>query len=116
MASDGMKPRLIAPPGACDTHMHIYDHRFPLAPTAPFDAPDALVPTYLALRNRLGLARNVVVQPSSYGTDNRCTLDAIAAIGESARGVAVVDQTVTDAELERLTKLGIRGIRFHMLA
>jgi D-galactarolactone isomerase len=112
----GMKPRLVAPPGACDTHMHIYDHRFPLAPTAPFDAPDALVPTYLALRKRLGIERNVVVQPSSYGTDNRCTLEAMATIGESARGVAVVDQTVSDAELERLTRLGIRGIRFHMLA
>jgi D-galactarolactone isomerase len=96
--------------------MHIYDHRFPLAATATFDPPDALVPTYLAMRKRLGVERTVVVQPTAYGRDNRCTLEAIAAIGESARGIAVVDETVSDAELERLTKAGIRGARFHMLA
>ena len=56
-----------------------------------------------------------MVQPSTYGTDNRCTLAAIAALGDSARGIAVVDTSVTDAELDRLTKAGIRGIRFHML-
>ncbi|MBO0756388.1 MAG: amidohydrolase family protein [Bradyrhizobiaceae bacterium] len=117
MATQGNhQPRLTAPRGSCDTHMHIYDHRFPLAPTATFDPPDALVPNYLALRQRLGVDRNVVVQPTAYGKDNRCTLQAIAAIGPSARGVAVVDETVSDAELERLTKAGIRGARFHMLA
>jgi D-galactarolactone isomerase len=111
-----LRPRLSAPLGACDTHMHIYDHRFPLAATATFDPPDALVPQYLAMRKRLGVERNVVVQPTAYGKDNRCTLEAIAAIGPSARGVAVVDDTVADAELERLTTAGIRGARFHMLA
>jgi len=110
-----LRPRLVAPSGACDTHMHIYDRRFPLAPTSTFDPGDALVPDYLAMRRRLGIERNVVVQPAGYGKDNRCTLAAMAAIGPSARGVAVVDDTVTDAELEHLTNLGIRGIRFHML-
>ena len=71
---------------------------------------------YLKVRERLGITRTVVVQPSTYGKDNSCTLAAIAALGDSARGIAVVDQTVTDAELDRLTKAGIRGIRFHMLA
>ena len=115
MASEG-RPQLKAPPGACDTHMHIYDRRFPKAATAKIDPPDASVADYLAMRARLGIERTVVVQPSTYGKDNRCTLEAMAAIGPSARGVAVVDETVTDAELERLTKLGIRGIRFFMLA
>lgn len=108
-------PRLAAPPGTCDTHMHIYDARYPTAPTAAFTPPDASVADYLKVRARLGITRTVVVQPSTYGTDNRCTLEAIAALGDSARGVAVVDRSVTDAELERLTKAGIRGIRFHML-
>src|SRR6186997_15095 len=108
-------PKLMAPVGTCDTHMHIYESRYPSAPTAPFTPPDALVADYLKVRARLGIARTVVVQPSTYGTDNRCTLAAIAALGDSARGIAVVDQTVTDAELGRLTKAGIRGIRFHML-
>jgi D-galactarolactone isomerase len=116
MANDNKRPQLSAPPGACDTHMHIYDHRFPLASSATFDPPDALVPRYLAMRKRLGVERNVVVQPTAYGRDNRCTLEAMAAIGPSARGVAVVDESVSDAELERLTKAGIRGARFHMLA
>jgi D-galactarolactone isomerase len=114
MASE-IRPKLKAPPGACDTHMHIYNHRFPTAATAKFTPPDAPVPAYLAMRKRLGIERTVVVQPSTYGKDNRCTLEAMAAIGPSARGVAVVDETVSDGELERLTKLGIRGIRFFML-
>ena len=67
------------------------------------------------MRARLGIERTVVVQPSTYGTDNRCTLETIAALGASARGVAVVDQSVTDAELERMTQIGVRGIRFHMM-
>jgi D-galactarolactone isomerase len=112
--ADGL-PRLKAPPGTCDTHMHFYDQRYPRAPTAKILHGDALVPDYLVLRERLGIERTVVVQPTAYGTDNSCTLDAMAQIGSSARGIAVVDQTVTDQELERLTKLGIRGIRFFML-
>jgi D-galactarolactone isomerase len=95
--------------------MHIYDRKYPKASTALIDAPDAPLKAYLAVRERLGIERSVIVQPSTYGKDNRCTLEAIAALGESARGVAVVDQAVTESELERLTKLGIRGIRFHML-
>ncbi len=115
MALNEKPPKLRAPADTCDTHMHIYDARFPTAPTAKFTPPDALVPNYLNLRARLGITRTVVVQPTTYGSDNRCTLAAMAALGDSARGIAVVDQSVTDAELDRLTKLGIRGVRFHML-
>lgn len=107
-------PKLKAPTGACDTHMHIYDARFPKAPTAKILHPDTPVSDYLALRRRLGIERTVVVQPTAYGTDNRCTLEAMGAIPQS-RGVAAVDESVTDAELERLTRLGMRGIRFFML-
>jgi D-galactarolactone isomerase len=109
------RPKLKAPPGTCDTHMHIYDRRYPKAATARIDAPDAPVSDYLKVRERLGIERTVVVQPSTYGTDNRCTIEAMKTLGAGTRGVAVVDQTVTDAELDRLTGLGIRGIRFFML-
>jgi D-galactarolactone isomerase len=112
----GQTPRLVAPPGACDTHMHIYEKRFPVAPTAVVTPGPAPVSAYLAMRERIGVARTVVVQPSAYGFDNSCTLEAVAAMGESARGVAVVEETVSDAELARLTQAGIRGIRFFMLA
>ncbi len=115
MATTDSTPRLKAPPGACDTHMHFYDARYPTAKTALITPPDASVADYRKLQARLGLTRNVVVQPTTYGTDNRCTLEAMAALGPSARGVAAVDTSVTDAELERLTKAGIRGVRFHML-
>ena len=109
-------PRLKAPPGACDTHMHVYDRRYPPAATAKMNPPDAPVTDYLAMCRRIGIERTIVVQASTYGTDNRCMLEAMAEIGaDRARGVAVVDDGVTDAELEALTKTGIRGIRFFML-
>jgi D-galactarolactone isomerase len=117
MAPDnGGKPKLKAPAGACDTHIHVYDGRYPIAPTAKVLAPDSPVPDYMKVRERLGIDRTVVVQPSAYGTDNRCLLAAMAAIGASARGVAVVDDTVSDGELDRLTRLGVRGLRFFTLA
>ena len=111
-------PRLKAPNGACDTHIHFYDseERYPLAPSARFLPPPARVADYREVQARLGLGRVVVVQPSSYGTDNRCTMDAVAEVGlASARAIVVVDQSAGDAELQRLTDAGARGIRFHML-
>jgi D-galactarolactone isomerase len=114
MAQAEPMPRLKPPPGTTDTHMHVFESRFPLAPTALTKPPEAPVAAYLEVRRRLGIERTVVVQPSGYGTDNACTLAAIAALGASARGIAVVPESVADAELDRLTKAGIRGLRFHM--
>ena len=108
-------PTLKAPADACDCHMHIYDSRFPVAPNATLRPGDAHVEDYRLLQQRTGTARNVVVTPSTYGTDNSCTLDAIARIGATARGVAVVDTGVSDDELKRLHGLGIRGIRFNLV-
>ena len=108
-------PTLKAPPNACDCHMHIYDSRFPVAPNAKLRPPDATVDDYRLLQKRIGATRNVVVTPSTYGTDNSCTLDAIAKLGATARGVAVVDTSVSDAELKRLDSLGIRGIRLNLV-
>ena len=107
-------PTLEVPANACDCHMHIYDSRFPYAPNATLRPPEATVADYRLLQQRLGLTRMVVVTPSSYGTDNSCTLAAIAEFGPVARGIAVVDPGVTDAELQRLGGLGIRGIRFNL--
>ena len=108
-------PKLKAPPNACDCHMHIYDSRFPVAPTAKLRPSNATVDDYRLLQKRLGATRNVVVNPSTYGTDNSCTLDAMARLGGNARGVAVVDTSVTDSELKRLHELGVRGIRFNLV-
>ncbi len=103
------------PVGACDTHVHLYDGRYPAVPTAILRPPDATVDQYRQFRDELGLTRVVVVQPSTYGFDHRCQLAAVAELGADARLVAVVDETVTDDELQRLTTLGARGARFHML-
>lgn len=101
------------PEGSVDCHHHIYDTRFAYHPDADFRPPDATVRQYLQLRERLGVSRSVVVQPSSYGTDNACLGEALAAFGEQARGVAVIDDATPLAELRRLHALGVRGIRFN---
>ena len=114
-SSGTQPPKLKVPENACDCHMHIYDGRFPPTPTATLRPPDARVDYYRALQQRLGTTRNVIVQPSTYGTDNRCTLAALREIGGTARAVAVVDTLVTDQELKRLDGLGVRGIRFNLV-
>ena len=115
-AAEGEKnPQLVTPPGSCDTHMHFYNDEFPSAPTSLMTPPNAWVDTYRAVQKRLNLERVVVVQPTTYGTDNSCQLEAMKAFGLNARGVMVPDPTVTDAELEKFTRQGVRGIRFHML-
>jgi D-galactarolactone isomerase len=99
----------------CDTHIHIYDARFPGVAGGPAPPGEFPVAAYQEVQRRLGLTRVVVVQPNAYVDDNRCTLDAIARLGPGARGVGVVKPSVTDAEIERLTRGGIRGIRFMTL-
>jgi len=116
VSSDGRKNyRLTAPQGACDTHLHFYNAKFPSAPTALMTPPDAWVDDYCLIQNRLNLERVVVVQPTTYGTDNSCQLEAMKSFGKNARGVMVADTSTTDEELDRLTRLGVRGVRFHML-
>lgn len=108
------RPKLKAPSDAADCHLHIYDAKYPPAANAVLHPPDALVDDYRGLQRRIGTARQVIIQPSTYGTDNRCALAALAAFGKSARMVAVVNDTVADAELKRLNGLGVRGIRFNL--
>jgi predicted TIM-barrel fold metal-dependent hydrolase len=107
-------PSFQVPANACDCHMHIYDSRFPYVPDATLRPPEAIVADSRLLQKRLGLERAVVVTPSSYGTDNSATLAAIEELGSNARGIAVVDPSVSDEELQRLDGLGIRGIRFNL--
>jgi predicted TIM-barrel fold metal-dependent hydrolase len=108
-------PQLQAPPRACDCHMHIYDAaRFPMPPFERAAPTNAAVAQYRQLQKRLGTTRVIVVTPRNYATDNRVTLDALAQMAPSARGVAVVHPTVADAELKTLHAGGIRGIRFSL--
>jgi predicted TIM-barrel fold metal-dependent hydrolase len=113
----GRRPAIVAPQGACDCHIHVFGtrDRFPLAADLAYTPAEAPVEEYLAIRRRIGIERTVVIQPSAYGTDNACTLEAIACLQPGARGIAVVDPTVTDRELERLHTAGIRGLRFSLV-
>jgi D-galactarolactone isomerase len=115
ITAESAKPKLQVPPGTCDTHMHFYNAKFPSAPTALMTPDDAWIDDYRAVQAHLGLERVVVVQPTTYGKDNSCQIEAMAAFGDQARAVFVVDETTPEEELERLTKLGGRGARFHML-
>jgi predicted TIM-barrel fold metal-dependent hydrolase len=99
------------PDGAADCHHHIYDPRFAYNPTAVLKPPFATVTDYRALQKRLGTSRNVMVQPSTYGTDNSCLMDVLAQLGENCRAVCVVNSTVTDGELKTLHAAGVRGVR-----
>ena len=110
-----MNAAAVPGPGACDCHMHVYEDAYPLAPTATFKPPHAPAAAYRAVQRGLGLQRTVVVQPTGYGFDNRCTLAALAELGSEARAIVVVATDVTDAELERMHAGGVRGVRFMML-
>src|SRR6266481_1576223 len=107
-------PKLKAPPNACDCHHHIYDAKYPVDPKATLRPGDAFVEDYRVFQKRIGTSRNVVVQPSTYGVDNRVTLDAVAAFGPTARAVVVVNDTISDAELKKMHEQGARGIRFNL--
>jgi D-galactarolactone isomerase len=113
--SAGMdQPNTRVPADACDCHHHIYDARYPFAAEAALRPGDASIADYKALQKRVGTTRNVIVQPSSYGTDNRLLLESIGHFGGHARGVAVVDTDVTQAQLRTLHEGGVRGIRFNL--
>jgi predicted TIM-barrel fold metal-dependent hydrolase len=106
------RPKLQAPRGACDCHLHIYDAaRFPGVLPDGLMMPDARVEEYRLFQQRIGTSRCVIVTPKIYQTDNRVTLDAISRFGKNARGVAVVHPTVTEAELKALVAGGVRGLR-----
>nr|WP_286197310.1 amidohydrolase family protein [Variovorax boronicumulans] len=110
------RPGRAVPAGACDSHMHIFDPRFTPSPHWQRTPPRAEVGAYRLLQDRLGTQRCVVVTPSTYGTDNACTLDALAQLGGAARGVAVVGAGVEDAELDRLAAAGVRGLRVNFVS
>ena len=109
------RPQLRTPPGAWDTHLHVFDPRFPIRADSVFRPPVATAWDYAAVQSRLGTERALVVQSSAYGTDHACLLDAIATLGPGTRGIGMVVAGVPDAELRRLTRGGVRGARFLMV-
>jgi 2-pyrone-4,6-dicarboxylate lactonase len=111
------KPRFQLPPGATDAHCHVFGPavKFPYAPGRRYTPEDAPKEMLAALHAHLGVERVVIVQASCHGTDNAAMLDAIASNPSNFRGVAIVDDSFTDTDYNRLHKGGVRGVRFNFV-
>jgi 2-pyrone-4,6-dicarboxylate lactonase len=116
---DPHQPVAFTPPsGACDAHCHVFGPaaQFPFAPDRTYTPPDAGCEQFDRLQERLGLSRAVFVQASCHGTDNSAMLDAISRGNGRFAGVAMVDESFTDADLGALHDAGVRGVRFSFVA
>ncbi|CDM24172.1 amidohydrolase family protein [Castellaniella defragrans] len=111
------RPRFRLPAGAVDAHCHVFGPGavFPYAPERKYTPCDAPKEALFALRDHLGFEKNVIVQATCHGTDNRALVDALRASGGRARGVATVSREVTDAELRAMHEAGVRGTRFNFV-
>ena len=111
------KPTFKLPPGAVDAHCHVFGpgDMFPYAPERKYTPCDASKEQLFALRDHLGFDKNVIVQATCHGSDNRALLDALKASSNKARGVATVNRNVTDAELQDMHAAGVRGTRFNFV-
>ena len=111
------KPHFVPPPGAVDAHCHVFGPgaEFPYAPERKYTPCDASKDQLFALRDHLGFARNVIVQATCHGADNRALVDALRNANGMARGVATVKRSVTDEELQEMHAAGVRGTRFNFV-
>ena len=113
--ADPTKPQFVVPDGAVDAHCHVFGPgaEFPFAPERKYTPCDASKEQLFALRDHLGFSRNVIVQATCHGADNRAMVDALRASDGRARGVATVRPGVSEAELADLHEAGVRGVRFN---
>jgi len=111
------KPRFKLPPGATDAHCHVFGPaaKFPYAPNRRYTPEDAPKEMLRALHDHLGVERSVIVQASCHGTDNAAMLDCIASDPTRYRGVAIVDDSFTDKNYDKLDAGGVRGVRFNFV-
>jgi 2-pyrone-4,6-dicarboxylate lactonase len=111
------RPQFRLPAGAVDAHCHVFGPGavFPYAPERKYTPCDAPKESLFALRDHLGFDKNVIVQATCHGSDNRALVDALLASGGRARGVATVSRDVTDAELQAMHAAGVRGTRFNFV-
>ncbi|WP_240607905.1 amidohydrolase family protein [Pararhodobacter oceanensis] len=110
-------PEFKLPAGAVDAHCHVFGPSadFPYAPERKYTPKDQGKDKLFALRDHLGFARNVIVQATCHGKDNRAVMDACRTAGDLARGIASVGAEVTEAELAEMHAAGIRGVRFNFV-
>jgi 2-pyrone-4,6-dicarboxylate lactonase len=110
-------PRFTLPPGTVDAHCHVFGPggQFPFAPERKYTPCDASKNQLFALRDHLGISRNVIVQATCHGADNSAMVDAVQAADGRARGIATVRPDITETELRRLDEAGVRGVRFNFV-
>jgi predicted TIM-barrel fold metal-dependent hydrolase len=110
-------PHFAVPPGACDTHAHVFGppDLFPYADDRRYTPPAAPVEHYRNMQKITGLSRAVFVTPTAHGVDNRVILNAISVLGDAARGIANIDESFSDADIDALHEGGMRGARFHLM-
>lgn len=115
-AGEPQGPSFLVPPGSTDCHAHIFGDAkaFPMSPGRTYTPDAAPVSELLALHRRFGIERVVFIQPSVYGTDNACMVAAIREVGSHARGVAVIDDKTSDAEIDQMERAGVRGVRINL--
>jgi 2-pyrone-4,6-dicarboxylate lactonase len=111
------KPRVMPPPGAWDSHAHVFGPagKFPYAPGRGYTPPDAPAEKFVALLDHNGCAHGLVVQGNAHGYDNRVVLDALTRYPQRLRGVAITDTRIAPETLRDWHKVGMRGLRFHLL-
>jgi 2-pyrone-4,6-dicarboxylate lactonase len=111
------RPALALPAGSVDAHCHVFGpgELFPYAPERKYTPCDASRIQLIALRDLLGFERNVIVQATCHGSDNRALIDALEHSGSRARGVATVKRSISDVELQALHRAGVRGTRFNFV-
>lgn len=111
------KPEFILPAGAVDAHCHVFGpaHQFPFSAKRKYTPCDASKEQLWALRDHLGASRNVIVQATCHGDDNRAMVDALQHSKGKARGVATVTEHISDEELQYLHNAGVRGVRFNFV-
>ena len=102
--------------GGCDTHVHVVgdSHRYPMLADRRYTPGPASAGDLARHLDRVGMERVVLIQPSIYGTDNRCLIDALSELGPGARAVVVVNRDTSQSELERMDRAGVRGIRLNL--
>jgi 2-pyrone-4,6-dicarboxylate lactonase len=115
-ASTNTPPAFTIPPCSCDSHFHVFEPGYPHVPNPLYSFPDATVNQYLALVDYLGIDRCVLVQPTFYGTDNTLALNTLPRIGSRCRAVVRVEEDISEAELDRFHRLGVRALRLDLFA
>jgi predicted TIM-barrel fold metal-dependent hydrolase len=115
-ADTNTKPSFPLPQNTCDAHFHVFEPGYPSVAKPHYTFPDGSLRQYVELCDYVGIGRMVLVQPSYYGTDNRLTIETLRKLGDRARGIVMIDEAISEAELDAFHAAGVRGIRLDLFA